>query len=141
MENLPPPIDTTPSLKPVVPPPDAPDAAAGGVSPVEVPPRAAPRPQVAALEFEGVRFRDVPLEFPFTWDGQRVDVVTVRRLLTRQVAELCPDGNAPDVFEVYAAMTGLPAPVLRGMDSDDGQAVAGAAWDFLPRLLRAAYSG
>ncbi|MFG1317992.1 phage tail assembly protein [Xanthobacter autotrophicus] len=143
MENLPPPIDTAPAFTPVAPPPGSPDATRRVGAPVTAPEAPAPqaRPAAAALEFESGRTREVPLSFPATWEGRRIGVVTVRRLITAEVAALVPDGKVPDVFEVYAVMTGLPAPVLRGLDGDDGQAVAEAAFDFLPRLLRAAYSG
>lgn len=142
MEDLPPPIADTPSLPPVAPPIGSPDAArrtAEAVAPAPAPAKPNP-PLVAALDFVDRKARDVPLQYPFVLDGRRISVITVRRLLTAQVAVLCQGGKAPDPFDCYAVMTGLPAPVLRGLDGDDGQAVAEAAYDFLPLLLRAAFS-
>lgn len=138
MENLPPPIDDTPALTPVRPPRGSPDAAR---APAAEP--AAPKPdepRVAALDFDARPSVVVPLAYPFTWEGKKVTSIAVRRLVTSEVATLCAGGKSPDPFDAYAVMTGFPAAVLRGLDSDDGSAVAEAAFDFLPRLLRDAYS-
>jgi hypothetical protein len=147
VDTLPPPIDAQPTLSPVPPPPGSPDALrrAGGpqgpTAPSADPAPAPARPLVAVLEFDARQAKTVLLDFPFQFDGRRHTEITVRRLLTCQVAELCVGGRVPEPFDVYAVMTGIPAPVLRGLDADDGQAVAEAAFDFLPRLLRDAFSG
>ncbi|WP_024277982.1 phage tail assembly protein [Xanthobacter sp. 126] len=144
MENLPPPIADAPSLPPIAPPAGSPDAArrnGGPAAPVTPAASPQPLPPVAtALDFVQRPSRTVPLDYPFVLDGCLIDQITVRRLLTAQVAALCEGGKAPDPFDCYAVMTGLPTPVLRGLDGDDGQAVAEAAFDFLPRLLRDALS-
>ena len=83
----------------------------------------------------------IPLEYPFTHEEfGLVETVTVRRLTVGEVGLLIDArrANAPDNFDIYAAMTGLPAPVLRGLIDVDGEAVAGAAYDFLPRVFRPA---
>ncbi|WP_020179776.1 phage tail assembly protein [Methylopila sp. M107] len=105
------------------------------------PSRPAPKPEVADLAFTGkrVRSRTVDLAFPFEIDGRIVDSVTIRRLNGFEIAELAgvvikADGGF-DRYEVFAAMTGLPAPVLRGLDQDDGVDVLAVCQDFLPRVL------
>lgn len=139
MENLPPVIDDTPRLAPVRPPQGSPDDARSQAAEPAAPKVRAP--EVATLEFEARPGALVPLAYPFSWEGRKVTGIPVRRLLTSEVAALCVGGKTPDVFDAYAVMTGFPAAVLRGLDSDDGSAVAEAAFDFLPRLLRDAYSG
>lgn len=140
MDTLPPVIDTTPTLTPVRPPEGSPDE---GRTARAAEPTASGRdaPEVAALDFDARPGALVPLSYPFVWDGQKVTGIPVRRLLTSEVAALCAGGKTPEPFDCYAVMTGLPAAVLRGLDGDDGAAVAEAAFDFLPRLLRDAFSG
>ncbi len=143
MNNIPnKPIDQYPQVPAHELPPVPPRAPADEPDP---PPQQASRPgkaqPVATLDFVGERERSVPLIWPFVWDGQRVDVITVRRLITTQVANLTAGGSLPDIFDAYAAMTGFPAEVLRGLDGEDGVAVAEAAYDFLPRTWQAVYSG
>lgn len=98
------------------------------------------RPEVAALDFLSLErlVAVVPLEHPFRLDGQKVREVKVRKLTVAQVAELTARAGATgfDLYDVYAVMTGLPAPVLRGLMDDDGEAVIGKAYDFLPRAFR-----
>lgn len=98
---------------------------------------AAPPPEVAALDFVDGGDRIVTLERPFRLDGVVVAEITVRRLTVSAVAALSRAGKVGDLYEVYSVMTGLPAPVLRGLDAGDGLEVTGAAWDFLPRRIRA----
>ena len=81
--------------------------------------------------------KDVPLDFPFEWDGREVTSITVRRLTTAEMGEVVGRASGDfDQWDVFAAMTGLPADVLRGLEAGDGDAVTGVAWDFLPRSLR-----
>lgn len=144
MEALPPPIATTPELTPVRPPPGSPDfkGATGARSPAAQPleaPLPAPKP-MTALEFldPGRRIKTVPLKHPFRWNGTDVSSISVRRLATAEVASWRErvTANQADSYDLYATMTGLPAPVLRGLDSDDGEDVLAAAFDFLPRWLQ-----
>jgi hypothetical protein len=107
-------------------------------------PRAAvPPAQIADLEFEGCAYREtVPLEHPFRHPqtGEWVRSVTVERLPIGQVARLVDrfSGETYDKFEIYSLMTGLPAPVLRGLKDVDGDRVTEVAYDFLPRVFRPA---
>lgn len=129
----------SPEERPPVPPEQPGEPAAAAPAPGQEKPAEA-RP-AAALDFQERGVKEVTLSFPFTWEGRFVSAVTVRRLITAEVAALTASGRATDAFECYAAMTGLPAPVLRGMDGDDGMAVVEAAFAFLPRLLKDVLSG
>jgi hypothetical protein len=133
------PLDAYPPVEPHEQPPAPPldPPPAGGEA--SAPAKAAP-PEVAQLAFVGERAKTVPLSCPFELDGQRVDQVIVRRLVTADIASLVRDGRHADLYEIYAAMTGLSAAVLRGLDADDGQQVVEAAWDFLPQSLREAHA-
>ncbi len=95
---------------------------------------------VAELEFvDGSHQKSVPLKYPFRLNGREVKVVTVRRLTLGQVDAFIRRAAAASfsTFDIYAEMTGLPAPVLRGLIDEDGNAVVDAAYDFLPRALKA----
>ncbi|PHR24371.1 MAG: hypothetical protein COA37_06460 [Hoeflea sp.] len=105
--------------------------------------RPAPRPAVppARLEFEGSGHeRVIPLKHPFKHPetGKIVREITVRRLLTAEVEEaietVLTEGYSN--FVLYARMTGLSVPILRGLMDEDGDAVTDAAYDFLPRVFR-----
>jgi hypothetical protein len=95
----------------------------------------------ARLEFEGsAHVRIIPLKFPFKHPetGEMVREIAVRRLLTAEVEEaietVLTDGYSN--FVLYARMTGLSVPILRGLIDEDGDAVTDAAYDFLPRVFR-----
>ena len=72
--------------------------------------------------------------------GKVIDTITVRRLPVGSIGDLIESlpSDRHDNFDIYAAMTGLPAPVLRGLIDVDGEQVAGACFDFLPRVFRPA---
>lgn len=95
--------------------------------------------EIAQLQFTKETFIDIPLAFPFTHaDIGLVDSIRVHRLTVGEVGDIL-DGraaDAPDMFDIYEAMTFVPAAVLRGLISEDGEAVTGACFDFLPRMLR-----
>ena len=98
-------------------------------------------PPVAKLEFVDAAKREkvIPVEHPFRWDGAVVTSITVRRLVTDEVADLLArtaGGGDISRYEIYAAMTGLPPAVLRGLDDEDGDRVTAACYDFLPRVFR-----
>lgn len=99
------------------------------------------KPEVAALEFEDDAAKPVPLKRPFRYEGELVKAITVRPLLTAEYGDVIRDDGTYDRFDAYALMTGLPAPVLRGLDARDGEEVTGIAYDFLPRLFRANRDG
>lgn len=105
--------------------------------------RAVERP-IAKLSFLKPVVTEVPLEFPFEHpDLGAVHIVAVQRLTVGQVGDILDarQNGAPDLFDIYAAMTGLSAEVLRGLEAGDGERVTGACFDFLPQLLRPAQSG
>ena len=121
---------------------DAPGATAAA-SKQEPETAAKPRQVVAPakLEFEGsAHQRVIPLKFPFKHPetGEMVREITVRRLLTSEVEEaietVMADGYSN--FVIYAVMTGLSVPILRGLIDEDGDTVTDAAYDFLPRVFR-----
>ncbi|MFC6447156.1 hypothetical protein [Shinella zoogloeoides] len=95
--------------------------------------------EIAQLNFDIPTMVVQPLDFPFTHPVLgHVTEITVRRLTVGAVGNIL-DGraaDAPDMFDIYAVMTGVPAPVLRGLIDVDGERVTGACFDFLPRLLR-----
>lgn len=95
------------------------------------------------LEESSDVLRNIPLKFPFNWQGNPVRTISVRRLTTGEVGNIIDNrpANVPDNFDIYGAMTGLPASVLRGLISDDGELVAEACYDFLPRYFRPAETG
>ncbi|MBB5046802.1 hypothetical protein HNR60_001550 [Rhodopseudomonas rhenobacensis] len=145
--DLPPPVEVEPALKPVVPPPGSPDAKrkAGAktddlavAQPAAEAPAEAP-PMVAVLDFAGGRSKRVPLSCPFMDGSLCRDAVVINRLTMVQVDKLVSENRHNDLYEIYAEMTGVPAPVLRGMDADDGEAMMEAGADFLPRSLRKAF--
>lgn len=137
------PIDAYPPVapteQPVLPPVD-PDGA------VPVPP-AADAEQAAPLPVERLAFRpgakplseDVLLDWPFEWQGRVVDRVTVRRLTVAEVGDLADSGDLQrlGMWAFYAAQTGLPAGVLRGLIEDDGDRVTDANRRFLPSAFAA----
>ena len=97
--------------------------------------------ELVTLDFVGdeLPHRTFPLKYPFRWAGSRVDSVTVRQLTTAEVGRIAQDmargGKSQDLYEIYAAMAGLPARVLRLMPSVDGEPIVDAAYGFLPRLF------
>lgn len=103
-----------------------------------------PPAAIAALHFldpDAVR-TVVPLRFPFTLDGADVREVTIRRLAVGEVGRIVEglgEDDPLDLYDFYAAMTGLPASVLRGLLDDDGAEVADAARPLLPRLAEAVF--
>ena len=137
MEKLPPLIDATPRLTPVRPPQGSPNDRAS-VEQVDAPP---PVSQAGAtLDFlDPAAFEKTePLAFPFRLGGEEIRVIRIRRPTVEQVAQWTARNirGEADTWDLYAIMTGLPAPVLRGLEVDDGGRVLEAARDFLPRWLR-----
>lgn len=136
---LPKPLASLPDAElPTLPPADAPgeDLAPADVSPVRS------RPQVAVLRFldPASLERRITLRFPFEWEGREVRAIVVRRLVVAEVGEIMGayDEDEPvDLYDFLAAMTGLPAPVLRGMQADDGEEVLTAGRPLLPRYIDA----
>jgi len=102
-------------------------------------PKKAP-PASVVLEFIGEKkpFVEVPLTYPFRWDGRDVTTIVVRRLTVQQLGDFwdsLPEDRTYDRTEVYGLMCGLPGAVIRSLPDPDGQRVTEAAFDFLPRGL------
>lgn len=96
-------------------------------------------PLVAALDFldPAALSKTVPLDFPFRWEGREVREIVVRRLAVAEIgAVVAKIGDTPDLFAFYAAMTGFPPEVLRGLRDE---AVIEACTPFLPQLARALF--
>lgn len=95
--------------------------------------------EVAVLEFVGESHeRTIDLKHPFRLNGKTVERITVRRFRIADVDGLLKRIGAKKIslFDVYEHMTGIPAPVLRGLIDEDGDAVTDAAFDFLPRAIK-----
>ncbi|PWV97697.1 hypothetical protein DFR52_106222 [Hoeflea marina] len=96
----------------------------------------------AKLDFIGTgHFLTIPLKHPFHHPetGKPVTEITIRRLLTSEMEDAIAgalDGEFSN-FILYARMTGLSVPILRGLIDEDGARVTDAAYDFLPPVFRA----
>lgn len=94
-------------------------------------------PVAAVLQFRGVREKAVPLEFDFDYEGHHVTEIVVRRLSTAELGAVVDRlGSSFTQWDLFEAMTGFPAAVLRALDSVDGAEVTEVAHAFLPRRLR-----
>lgn len=110
----------------------------GGEEEPAAPARSTP-PLVAVLDFLDARQAETPFVHPFRWNGAEVRSFTARRLLMAEVGQLVETargGEDFDPIEFYAAMTGLPAPVIRGLDADDGALLVDTCYPFLPRVAQ-----
>ena len=134
------PLDAYPTVTEL---PPLPPEGAPGEDAAPAPARAdRPPPKVAVLRFldPAARERRIPLKHPFVWDEEEVREIVVRRLNVAQVGlvmESYADDDPINVYDFLAAMTGVPAPVHRGMDPEDGEEVMTAARPLLPRYLDA----
>lgn len=99
-----------------------------------------PSRKIERLSFVGAQaMRSIKLEFPFEHPLLGlVEAITVRRLTVGEVGNLLDNRNPeePDNFDIYAIMTDIPAPILRGLVDIDGEEVSQVCFDFLPRLFR-----
>lgn len=110
--------------------------------------KTAPEPDdVAVLDFIDAQSQHttVALDHPFRWKGVEVRDVTVKMPSFADVVRVYETAKKDDegkvaLIEFYAAMTGLPASVLRAMPFDDSEKVTAACIPFLPRDLRASVS-
>ena len=108
------------------------------------PPAAAPvtvkvEAEIAELEFLGeVHRKEIPLQYPFRFNGNEVHTITVSRLRIGDVDRFIQraQGGSFTTFDIYAAMTGLPVGVLRGLIDLDGDTVTEVCFDFLPPSLK-----
>lgn len=146
---------STPPTKPIesypvadrgdLPLPPAPEGAGpAGAASGAAPATPAPAPvAVAALTFldPAAISAEVTLQFPFLLDGQEVRVIPVRRLSGAEVGQTADRyGAQVELFDFYAAMTGYPKAVLRGLIDDDLEAVMERARPFLCRFARDVFS-
>lgn len=102
-----------------------------------------PRPDIASLRFldPSAVMTSVELKYPFVYqdgaDEIAVSKIDIRRLGVWEVAEIVKAARSAedlDFFPFYAAMTGLPAAVLRAMPDDEE--VIAACVPFLPATVR-----
>ncbi len=140
--TLPPNAVFTPPIKqPINPPPGLPGEP---VPAAETTPGKKPdRPKMAVLRFlqpEAVT-KTYQVKFPFAFpgdDGAEIEVteITVRRLSVAEVGAIIAGKSAEnfDLFDFYAAMTDLPAEVLRAMPADEE--VVEVCRPFLPLPVR-----
>lgn len=102
--------------------------------------RPAKKREFETLAFKTGQWRKViPLEFAFDHPTLgEVTEITVRRLNVGEIGQFLDerDVDAPDNFDIYSVMCGLPETVLRGLMDVDGERVSEACYDFLPRVYR-----
>lgn len=120
-------------------PPMPPEAPAGTAPAPAVPAPAADLAEAAVLTFldpAAVR-ATVPLQFPFKLPDRVVRTIEVRRLNGAEVGRIANErGEAVELYDFYAAMSGLPKAVLRGLIDDDLEAFLEKARPFLCRFAR-----
>ncbi|RLQ88925.1 phage tail assembly protein [Notoacmeibacter ruber] len=95
-----------------------------------------PPAEIAELDFLEEPSVTVTLRYPFRFDGREVRTVTIRPLSVAETGGVIQANRDASVHDFYAVMTGLPAAVIRALPGEDGEAVTGAAFDFLPRFMR-----
>lgn len=95
-------------------------------------------PLAAVLEFEEPEsmVKEEPLKHPFRWKGEWLRKISIRRLTFAEAMRVTVDaqkaGREITNIDLFAAMTGLPAQVIRGMEAGDGDRVTNACLPFLP---------
>ncbi len=106
-------------------------------SPVPAP----PEPEIAVLDFINPEAITVShtLNHPFRYEGQVITAIIGRRLSVAEVGKVADrmmDAGYFDRYEFYAAMTGFPASVIRGLIDEDGGALIGKLIPLLPPVAR-----
>lgn len=103
-------------------------------SPDEV--RAKERARVAELQFldPASISKTFPLDFPFLHEGREVREIVVRRLAVAEIGAMFQAPDTPELYDFYAAMTGLPKEVLRALRDED--VIFEGCAPFLPRIAR-----
>jgi Phage tail assembly chaperone proteins, E, or 41 or 14 len=130
------PIENYPHVKPEdmpTPPPIDPPGSAF-VAPAKATPV-----EVAVLEFiDPTKLtRTITLDHPFRHEGVEINTVTVRALSVAEVGRVTTEASGDtDLYRYFAAMTNLPAAVLRAMPADDGGRVLEACDFFMPRFMK-----
>lgn len=103
---------------------------------------AAPAPK-RAIGFAEPDRVEVQLFHPLLVDGERLEVVTVRRITAGEMlmiveAPSAPSTDAALTRHVLSAMAGQPIEVLESLDPDDAGRLAAAALPFMPAAIVAA---
>lgn len=103
-------------------------------SPEEV--RAREEAKVVELDFldPAAISKTFPLEFPFRHEGREVREIVVRRLSVAEIGAVFRATDAPELYDFYAAMTGLPKQVLKALRDED--VIFEGCSPFLPRIAR-----
>jgi hypothetical protein len=116
-----------------------PDGAEGEVTEASAPALPSPtQAEVAILEFEDPAgmIEEVPLNHPFRWKGEWLRKVSIRRLIFAEALRVNEEaqkaGREVTSIDLFAAMTALSAPVIRGMEAADADRVTKACLPFLP---------
>jgi hypothetical protein len=89
------------------------------------------------------RHKTIDLQWPFTYDGKRIDRVVIKRMTQAEVAGFVEavkiareSGSTEDTyFPMFYDTDGflLSDDIMRAMDADDNDALNEVAGDFLPR--------
>ena len=134
-------VSPPPIRQPILPPEGLPGEPVADAAPA--PPSRPTREKMAVLRFldPGAVSKTAAVKFPFAYvgeGGEEIEVreITVRRLSVAEVGAIVLGKTADnfDLFEFYAAMTGLPAEVLRAMPADEE--VVDLCRPFLPRPVK-----
>ena len=97
-------------------------------------------PTVAVLEFVGEKkpWVEVPLRYPFRWNGVVIETIVVHRLKVQQIIDYIDglgDDEGFDRQDIYGLMCSLPGAVIRALPDPDGSKVVDVCHDFLPRVF------
>lgn len=132
------PLPADPDLKPVAAAQQFLDAQAAAAAPATAAPPAA-GPSIAPAEPDRWS-RVIPLAYPLTVDGVRLEALTLRRLPARVLTELIMEDEGEESLNrrARAAIAGVHPDVLDALDADDAVEVAAAIRPFLPRALQGA---
>lgn len=115
-----------------------------GATPTEAPAStSAPRqaaPTVAALEFVGETkpWVEIPLRYPFRWNGVVVETIVARRMTVAEMGafwESLPSDGSYERTDLYGVMCSLPGSVIRALPDVDGERVTEVCFGFLPRAF------
>lgn len=108
-------------------------------SPDEV--RAKQSARIAELQFldPASVSKTFTLEFPFVYEGKEVREITVRRLAVAEIGAIFTNVDDADLYDFYAAMTGLPKEVLKALRDED--VIFEGCAPFLPRIAARQFFG
>lgn len=94
---------------------------------------ARPTPKKGKTEMEYV------LKYPFTFDGKKIDKISIRRPKGRDAVAMAKAADDPNSnpFMGHALLTGLDENVFDEMDLEDVNAIGNIVQDFLPKATPA----